>query len=123
MPNVDTILRDHTRLQVECIDRLYLQGYVPSLQRGNQLSWFFTGHRRKPFPSPALMKQMTDRFVRDIKGFAKRHRIPIVHFERGQRKDEIAQRRFARFRKKEGVVFIGVAQEKDNAFRSKPRRR
>jgi len=29
MPNVDTLLRDHVTLQVDCIDRLYLNGYVP----------------------------------------------------------------------------------------------
>jgi hypothetical protein len=32
MPNVETLLRDHVTLQVDCIDRLYLNGYVPLLQ-------------------------------------------------------------------------------------------
>jgi hypothetical protein len=66
---------------------------------------------------------MTERFVASIKTFAKRHRIPIVHFKSGERKDDIAQRYFARFRGHEGVVFIGVSQECSNVFRAKPHRR
>jgi hypothetical protein len=36
MPNLNTILEAHTTLKVECIDRIYLQGYVPGLQRPGQ---------------------------------------------------------------------------------------
>jgi hypothetical protein len=123
MPNMDSILRDHSTLQIECIDRLYLCAYVPRLQRANQLAYFLNVHRGKPLPSPALLNQMTERFVLAIKAFAQRHRIPIVRFTSGERKDDIARRYFARFRGKEGVVFIGVAQECANVFRGKPQRR
>ncbi len=123
MPNIDSILREHVSLQVECIDRLYLNGYVAGLQRSGQLAYFLTKHRGNWMPSPALLGQMTDRFVAAIKGFAQRHGIPIVKFKKGERKDDVAKRRLARFRRREGVVFIGVAQEYDRAFRSKPRRR
>lgn len=123
MPNMETILRDHVTLQVECIDRIYLNGYVPRLQRSGQLAYFLTGHRGNRLPSPALMGQMTDRFVTAIKAFAQRQRIPVVVFKRGERKDDIARKRFARFKGDEGVVFIGVAQESDRAFRSKAQRR
>jgi len=37
MPNVETLLRDHVTLNVDCIDRLYLNGYVPRLQRPDLL--------------------------------------------------------------------------------------
>jgi len=40
MPNVETVLRDHVVLQRDCIDRLYLNGYVPGLQRPDQLCRF-----------------------------------------------------------------------------------
>jgi len=123
MPNMESILRDHTTLQVECIDRLYFCSYVARLQRANQLAYFLNVHRGKPFPSPALLNQMTERFVTGIKAFATQHRIPIVHFKSGERKDDIAKRYFARFRGREGVVFIGVAQECANVFRGKPHRR
>ena len=123
MPNIETMLRDHIRLQVECIDRRYLHGYVPGLQRPGQLAWFLTEHRGNWFPSPVLIGRMTEQFVSAIKAFAGRERVPIVHFKSGERKDDIAEKRFAKFRGEEGVVFIGVAQEWDRAFRSKPKRR
>jgi hypothetical protein len=126
MPNVETVLRDHVTLKLDCVDRLYLNGYVPALQRPEQLIRFLYSHRGQKILSPALLKPMTDGFVAAIHAFASRHGIPIVHFERGERKEEVARRYLARFRGKEGVLFIGVAQEKVSAFRAVqrgPRRR
>jgi hypothetical protein len=122
MPNIETILRDEVSLQVECIDRIYLCGYVKALQRPNQLAYFLNVHRKNPLASPARLAQMTKRFVAAVEEFAYCNRIPFVQFKADQRKDDIARARFARFGGEEGVVFIGVAQEYDRAFRSKPRR-
>lgn len=99
MPNIETILHQHTTLKVECIDRMYLHGYVPSLQRPNQLAWFLTHHRGKPLASPALLGQMTERFVKAIRAFAQQHDIPIIRFSRGQRKDDVAKKHLATFRR------------------------
>ena len=38
-PNIETIIRDRVTLTVDCIDRLYLNGYVPTLQTSGQLCW------------------------------------------------------------------------------------
>ena len=122
MPNIDSILRDHVTLQVESIDRIYLNGYLPGLQRSGQLVYFLTTHRKNPIPSPALLGQITRRFVEAIHAFAEREGIPIVEFKPGERKDDVAKARLARFRGKEGVVFIGVAQEADRTFRSVKKR-
>jgi hypothetical protein len=86
MPNVETLLRDHVTLQLDCIDRLYLNGYVPGLQRPAQLWRFLHLHRKHPILSPALLKKMTDTFVSQIEAFAANHKIPIIRFERGERK-------------------------------------
>jgi hypothetical protein len=129
MPNVETLLRDHVTLNVDCIDRLYLNGYVPLLQRPENLWWFFTQHRGWPVPSPQLVTRLTDAFVASIEAFAQRHKIPVVHFERDQRKDDVARKHLARFKQTEGVVMIGVAQEMVSGFRiyqkdrGQPRRR
>ena len=32
MPNVAELIREHVTLDVKCVDRLYLNGYVPRLQ-------------------------------------------------------------------------------------------
>jgi len=37
MPNINDLLRDHVTLEVQCMDRIYLKGYVPGLQTGGQL--------------------------------------------------------------------------------------
>jgi hypothetical protein len=117
-PNIHTIIRNHVSLSIECIDRLYINGYVPTLQSGGQLNIFFHRHRKQPIVSPALFHPMRHRFVSDIEQFAKHNSIPLVTFERGQRKDDIAAARRADFRAKEGVVFIGVAQERAMSFKA-----
>jgi len=44
-----------------------------------------------------------------------KHAIPVVHFESGQRKDDIVAGYRVRFSKQEGVVVLGIAQEIHNA--------
>ena len=118
-PNIETIIRDRLTLTVDCIDRLYLNGYVPRLQTSGQLCWFRQDHLGNPIPSPALLRPLHDRFVRDVTMFADAGQIPVVHFERGQRKDDVAAEHRARFTGAEGVVFIGVAQERASAFKAR----
>ncbi|HVE74302.1 MAG TPA: hypothetical protein VNA30_04320, partial [Mycobacteriales bacterium] len=118
-PNIETIIRDHVTLTVDCIDRLYLNGYVPRLQTSGQLYWFLREHLGDPVPSPALFRPLHDRFVREVMAFAEAGKIPVVPFERGQRKDDVAAEYRARFAGAEGVVFIGVAQERASAFKAR----
>ncbi len=118
-PNIEAIIRDRVTLTIDCIDRLYLNGYVPKLQTSGQLCWFLREHLGHPIPSPALLRPLHDRFVRDVTTFAEAGKIPVVHFERGQRKDDLAAEYRARFGGAEGVVFIGVAQERASAFKAR----
>src|ERR671912_424956 len=69
-PNIETIIRDHVTLTVDCIDRLYLNGYVPRLQTSGQVCGFLREHLGNPIPSPALLRPLHDRFVRDVAAFA-----------------------------------------------------
>lgn len=103
---------------MECIDRIYLNGYIPSLQTGGNLVTFLTKHRNQPIPSPALLGKISEEFRAGVKQFAMDNSIPIVEFKRGQRKDEIALEHRRKFTANEGVVFIGVAQEKASAFKA-----
>ena len=115
--NMQSILRDHVSLTTTCVDRLYLNGYLPRLQTSGQLCYFLRDYLGNPIPSPALFTPLHDRFVTTVKGFAAEHQIPMVHFERGVRKDDIAAEHRARFTPQEGVVFIGVAQERAMSFK------
>jgi hypothetical protein len=117
-PSVATILRDHVSLSTACIDRLYLNGYVPRLQSTGQLCAFLCDHLGNQIPSPAAFRPLHDRFVQAVAAFARQHCIPVVPFERGQRKDDVAARYRARFHAAECVVFIGVAQERQFSFKA-----
>jgi hypothetical protein len=117
-PSVATILRDQVSLSTSCIDRLYLNGYVPKLQTSGQLCAFLEDHLGNRIASPAAIRPIHDRFVHDVATFANRHLVPIVYFERRQRKDDVAARYRSRFHADEGVVFIGVAQERQFSFKA-----
>jgi hypothetical protein len=118
-PNIEPIIRDHVSLTTACIDRRDLNGYVPTLQTAGQRCWFLREHRGNPIPSPALFRPLHARFVGAVAAFADAHTIPVVHFERGHRKADVAAQQRARFTAAEGVVFSGVAQEKASAFKAR----
>jgi hypothetical protein len=42
--SVCEVLRDHVVLESECIDRMYLNAYVPQLQRIGGVVWYLRGH-------------------------------------------------------------------------------
>jgi hypothetical protein len=42
----------HVKLDVECLDRIYLNGYINNLQVGGQVTVFMR-HRGFPIPSSA----------------------------------------------------------------------
>ncbi len=116
------ILGNHVKLSVECIDRMYLNVYVPKLQREKDAAWFFRGHRQQPFASSALMAPMSRRFVAGLERYARAHEIEVVQFRPDERKDDVMAERLKRFDCAEGVVFIGKAQEKASVFRTEKRR-
>ena len=58
---VAEILREHVTLEVEGIDRMYLNAYVPGLQYESGVAAFFRRHRGQPFASSALMERSARR--------------------------------------------------------------
>jgi len=48
--------------------------------------------------------------------------VPLIAFEKGQRKDDVMAAHLARFTAPEGVLFVGKAQEKATVFRTEKRR-
>jgi hypothetical protein len=116
MPDLSQILARHVRLEVSCVDRIYLCGYVPILQTPGQLIHFLLKHLQKPIPSPALFRQLTQNFRHAVEQFAKEQNVPLRQFTKGERKDDVAAEYRKRFSKPEGVYLIGTAQEKASAF-------
>ena len=119
--NVAEILNQHVTLETECIDRMYLNIYVPQLQREGGIASFWRYHRGNLFASSALMEPMSKEFVEKIERYARINDVPVVSFRKGQRKDDVAKDYLDGFRKEEGILFIGKAQEKSSAFRTERR--
>jgi hypothetical protein len=76
--NINDVLEGHVGLEVECVDRLLLNAYVPNLQVGGQVSRFITGHLGKPIASAAVLGSIGSRFRNEVKRFADRHAIPVL---------------------------------------------
>lgn len=120
--SVSEMLSKHVTLEVEGIDRMYLNIYVPQLQREVGVASFFRYHRGNQFASSALMDPISKAFVEEMESFAKREEVPIVSFRKGQRKDEVTAEYLKAFDRDEGVLYIGKAQEKTSVFRTERRR-
>jgi hypothetical protein len=122
---VAEVLSEHVVFEVECIDRMYLNVYVPQLQFARGLVGYVDRQLGLPVASTAPLAKITDRFAAEMHAFAAREQVPWVDFARGQRKDDVMHEYLAGFEAAgctEGVLFIGRAQEKTGLFRTEKRR-
>ncbi|MDQ1391516.1 MAG: hypothetical protein QOF30_493 [Acidimicrobiaceae bacterium] len=60
MVNINDVLDGYVVLDIDCIDRLYLNGYVPRLQVGGQVAEFCR-HLGQPIASPAVIEKIGNR--------------------------------------------------------------
>ena len=67
--NVNELLDSHVVLDLSCLDRIYLNAYVPKLQTPGQVVWFMKEHLGMPIPSPAMMSKIGDRFRKAVARF------------------------------------------------------
>ncbi len=119
---VSTVLKHHVTLETEGIDRMYLNAYIPQLQSEGGVVGFFCRHRGALVASSALMAPISAAFVRAIEEFVTTQHVPLVAFRKGERKDDIAATYRAHFPGREGVLFVGKAQEKLTTYRTQKRR-
>ncbi len=120
--SVSEMVPGHVTLEIESIDRMYLNLYVPILQRPEGVGHFWIHHRGYRFASTALMAPMTRAFVASIERFAKRLGLEIVKFAKGQSKEDEAKAQLESFAQEEGVLMIGKAQEKARVMRTERRK-
>jgi len=109
---INDVLDGHVALDLQCLDRLYLHGYLGQLQVGGQVIQFLQ-HRGYPVPSPACLQQIGDAFRRRVASFAEANRIPVVSLKAADRNIEVMQRYLdkAAATGRSQVAAIGVAQE------------
>ena len=83
--NISEVLDGHVTLELDCVDRLYLNAYVPNLQVSGQLVRFMTEHLGLPVPSPTIFEKIGNRFRRDVKAFAGRRHVPMLQLKKPDR--------------------------------------
>ena len=86
---VNDILDGHVALDLECFDRIYLNGWVHNLQVSGQVVNFLTHHLGFPIPSPAILEKIGLRFRKAVAEFAAANDIEVVRFAKGERKLEV----------------------------------
>lgn len=103
----------HVRLDISCLDRLYLTGFVAKLQTPGGVVYFFRDHLGKPIVSPALFEPIGEKFRREVKAWAAASGVPVIRFKAGERKADVMapylESAAAAGRSK--VVAVGCAQE------------
>lgn len=119
--SVAEVLRDHVVLELEAIDRMYLNVYVPHLQTAGAVVGYLRVQHGQRFASTTAVAPMTEAFIRNIEQFVNREGVDLVTFAKGQRKDDVTQRHLRDFRKNEGVLYVGKAQEKARVMRTERR--
>jgi hypothetical protein len=119
---VADVLRKHVTLELECIDRLYLNVYQPELQLERKVYRYLRAQHGAGAVSSRHFQGMTQAFVGSIEAFARGAQVPLVTFEKKTRKEELAAEYRAKFAGTKGILFIGKAQEKVSTVRTQGRR-
>jgi hypothetical protein len=83
--NINDVLEGHVALEIECVDRLYLNAYLPNLQVGGQVVRFLCRHLGQPIASAALLAPIGNRFRGEVKAFAAARGIPILELKKPDR--------------------------------------
>ena len=81
--NLKELLEEKVTLDIEGIDRLYLNAYQPMLQTGGGVSAFFKQYRGAVVASTVLMAPMSKAFVQEIEQSAKGNNLDMVRFHKG----------------------------------------
>ena len=117
--NICDVLDGHVALDITCLDRIYLNAYVPKLQTSGGVVWFLRDHLGYEIPSPTLFNKIGERFRRNIARFAESRDIPILRLTKPDRSrwgDRKIDHVMPYVKKAEddgrfGVIAIVVAQE------------
>ncbi|MGH2841176.1 MAG: hypothetical protein ACRDKY_10190 [Solirubrobacteraceae bacterium] len=124
MATISSLLADHVTLRVRSVDRIFLAGYVGSLQSEGLVVRFLLDRarrRRGTIPSPSLLGEMGRRYVEAIGAYAAANQIELLRFEKGACKEDVA-RPYLDAAERDGrcgVVLIGKAQEKAYAWKGR----
>ena len=97
------VLDHHIELKLESLDRIYLNVIQHRLQAENGVAYFFRHHCKEAFATAKVMAEMTKPFVEAIEYFTTTNTIPLIGFQKGQRKEKLAKEALESFADREGV--------------------
>ena len=120
-PTIAEILDQHVTLEIESIDRMYLNGYIAGLQTPKAVAWFLKNRRGATFASSVLFDPISRDFEQAVQHQVTAEGIPVHRFVKGERKDDVTQQYLKEFTKSEGVLYLGTAQEKMSTIRTEKR--
>lgn len=116
--SVSELLDGHVALEVECFDRLYLNGYVQNLQTSGGVVFFLHDHRGYPIPSPAPFPAARRGFLRTWTApqplaarASSRSVSPRYSFRRGERRISVFY--FYLHDREWGACFLKIAAVRD----------
>jgi hypothetical protein len=110
---VNELLDGQVVLDIECLDRIYLSGFVNSLQTPGGVIYFLHHHRGMPIASPAVFARIGDQFRRAVGSFAEANHIPVVRLRTSDRNADVMRPYLEKAAGscRSQVAAIGVAQE------------
>ena len=93
MLTVKEILTNKIALDIECIDRVYLNGYVKHLQMPGGLITFIREQMGFPIPSPMVLPPFSQAFRKAVEQYAQEQELEIVDFAKAKDmdKDDLAR--------------------------------
>jgi len=117
------LLDGQVTLDIECLDRIYLSGFVNSLQTPGGVVYFLHQHRGFPVASPAVFSQIGDKFRRAVSSYADANGIPVVRLKAADRNADVMRPYLdeASAGGRSRVAAIGVAQEPQIVWTSRQR--
>ena len=83
---VGEVLAKHVILELESLDLVYLNVYQPKLQTPKAVFWFLREYYGPGAISSRCMKAITENFLKETDNYAKEHQIPVIQFQKKQRK-------------------------------------
>ena len=110
--SVSDVVAEHTVFEIECIDRMYLNVYLPQLQHAGGIVSYVHRQLGLPIASTAPLGGDHRRVQYRDASLRRDQQVPWVDFVKGQRKDDVMHEHLARFTGEEGVLLVGRAQQK-----------
>ena len=114
---VNDVLDGHVQLDIESLDRVYLQR-LSRPAAGGRSGGAVPAAPWVPVPSPACLQQIGDAFRRSVASYADANHIPVVRLKSTDRNIDVMRRHLnaAAATGRSQVAAIGVAQEPQRVF-------